>query len=95
MVHTVKDLTVREPAEVEILPPGTYGTPKRLTTMRGIRQEAARIYRLVCTGTVPVEDGTKLFYMLDRLGRLAEAEFLEGRLVALEGGKSVKGNDDE
>jgi hypothetical protein len=43
----------------------------------------------VCEGRIPVEDGTKLFYMLDRMTRMAEAEFLEDRLEALEHDKSA------
>ena len=88
MGHNVRNLTARASAtEGEVLLPAKYGAPKRLTTMSGIRQEAARVYKAVCDGLIPVEDGTKLFYMLDRLGRLAEVEFIEGRLVSLENAK--------
>jgi hypothetical protein len=88
MSHNLKTLKVVAPGGGEILLPTDYGKPGRLDNMRAIRCESARVYRRVCEGRIPVEDGTKLFYMLDRMTRMAEAEFLEDRLEALEHDKS-------
>jgi hypothetical protein len=89
MSHNLKTLKIVAPSDCDLLLPTNYGKPGRLNTMGAIRSESARIYRRVCEGRIPVEDGTKLFYMLDRMTRMAEAEFLESRLEALEHGQSA------
>jgi|TARA_R110000868_G_scaffold26154_1_gene101118 hypothetical protein len=89
MSHNLKTLKIVAPRDGDLLLPTNYGKPGRLNTMGSIRSESARVYRRVCEGRIPVEDGTKLFYMLDRMTRMAEAEFLESRLEALEHGQSA------
>jgi hypothetical protein len=89
MSHNLKTLKIVAPRDGDLLLPTNYGKPGRLNTMGAIRSESARVYRRVCEGRIPVEDGTKLFYMLDRMTRMAEAEFLESRLEALEHGQSA------
>jgi len=73
MSHNLKTLKIVAPSDGDLLLPTNYGKPGRLNTMGAIRSESARIYRRVCEGRIPVEDGTKLFYMLDRMTRMAEA----------------------
>ena len=82
--RNVKSLQSVAPKEGEILPPHEIGKCGRLNTIRNVRVEAGRIYRRICEGYVPVEDGTKLFYMLDRQSRMVETETIEARIVALE-----------
>ena len=89
MSHNLKTLKIVAPRDGDLLLPTNYGKPGRLNTMGAIRSESARVYRRVCEGRIPVEDGTKLFYMLDRMTRMVEAEFLEIRLEALEHGQSA------
>ena len=68
----------------EVLPSGDIGRPGSLATIRDVRREMGRVYRAVCRGDLPPEGGTKLAYMLDRIGRLVELETVEARLIALE-----------
>jgi hypothetical protein len=89
MSQNLKTLKVAAPSNGELLLPTDYGKPGWLNSMGAIRYESARVYRRVCEGRIPVEDGTKLFYMLDRMTLMAEAEFLEDRLEALEHDKSA------
>jgi hypothetical protein len=89
MSRNIKTLKVVAPHDGELLLPTDYGKPGRLNSMGAIRSESARVYRRVCEGRIPVEEGTKLFYMLDRMTRMAEAKFLEDRLEALEHDKSA------
>lgn len=89
MSHNLKTLKIVAPSDGDLFLPTNYGKPGRLNTMGAIRSESARVYRRVCEGRIPVEDGTKLFYMLDRMTRMAKAEFLESRLEALEHGQSA------
>lgn len=49
-----------------------------------IRTEMAKVYRHVRTGKLPSQEGTRLVYMLDRLGRCIEGQELERRLAELE-----------
>ena len=89
MSHNLKTLKAAAPSNGALLLPTDYGKPGQLNRMGAIRSESARVYRRVCEGRIPVEDGTKLFYMLDWMTRMAEAEFLEDRLEALEHDKSA------
>ena len=70
----------------EVLPSGDIGRPGPLASIRDVRIEMGRVYRAVCRGDLAPEGGTKLAYMLDRIGRLVELETVEARLIALERG---------
>jgi hypothetical protein len=44
----------------------------------------ARVYREMRAGELPPESGTRLVYVLDRIGKLIETAQVEQRLVELE-----------
>lgn len=83
MPHNVKNLSAVAPV-AEIMPPMDIGKPGKLASVRDVRIELARVYRRVCEGRIPPETGTKLCFMLDRLGRLTEVESIERRIDDLE-----------
>lgn len=85
MSYNRKNLMEVAPPQGEVLSPSNYGKPGRMKNLSGITREARRIYRLVCEGKIPVEEATKLFYMLDRMSRMAETALLEERLKTIEG----------
>jgi hypothetical protein len=60
MSRNLKTLKVVAPHDGELLLPTDYGKPGRLNSMGAIRSESARVYRRVCEGRIPVEEGTKL-----------------------------------
>ena len=91
MARNIKSLKAVAPAAGEVLPHQDIGKSGRLNTAKNIRVEAGRVYRRVCDGYIPVEDGTKLFYMLDRLSRMVEAEVFEARIDAIEHNLKAKG----
>ena len=45
-----------------------------LTSLRGIRKEAGRVYRAVANGRLPSEEGTRKFFMLDKARVMLMAE---------------------
>lgn len=75
---------------LSLVPKGDEANPTppvrrfRLNSLKGIRREAAAVYRSVRIGELAPENGTKLVYMLGQIGRLAELEDLETRIRALE-----------
>lgn len=56
----------------------------RLETVNDVRVEMARVYREMRAGTLAMENGTKLVYVLAQLGRVAEVASVEQRLRDLE-----------
>jgi len=73
---------------VSDLPP-TKGTRYRakLDTMQDVKREMAKVYREARSGLVDVQDGTKLTWMLQAVGKVIEGSDLEKRIEALEGKK--------
>ena len=71
--------------EVEPLPleKGTRYRAK-LDTLQDVRKEAARVYRECRSGLLEPQDGTKLVWMLQAVGKLLESSDLEKRIEALE-----------
>ena len=72
---------------------GTSPTPERgrrrpyvhrLATVRGVRQELARLYKEARIGHLPPSDLTKLTYALMSISRVIEGSSLELRIGALE-----------
>lgn len=53
---------------------GRDGRGLRLSTLREIRVEMARVYRGVIAGKLAKDSGTRLTYMLDRIRAVREAE---------------------
>ena len=84
MSRNIKSLKAVAPPEGEVLPVKSIGRPGNLNTIKNVRIEAARIYRRICEGHIEPEIGTKLFFMLDRLGRLVGSETIEARIEIVE-----------
>ena len=55
-----------------------------LRNLEAVRREMARVYREMRAGELPPESGTRLVYVLDRIGKLIETAQVEQRLVELE-----------
>jgi hypothetical protein len=72
--------------EVDNLP-HTTGTRYRakLDTMQDVKREMAKVYREARSGVVEVQDGTKLVWMLQAVGKVIETSDLEKRIELLEG----------
>jgi hypothetical protein len=72
---------------------GQYATPPaprrkafraKLTTVRDVQGQLARLYREARSGTIPVEHASRLANVLAILGRMMVDTDLETRLAALE-----------
>ncbi|WP_036244420.1 hypothetical protein [Methylobacter tundripaludum] len=74
--------------EVSDLPPqkGTRYRAK-LDTLSDIKREMAKVYREARSGSVDVQDATKLTWMLQAVGKIIESSDLEKRIDLLEGKK--------
>jgi hypothetical protein len=70
---------------MEVLAP----TPPRvrLTRLRDVRGELAKVYADARHGRIDTQDASRLAFVLGQLGKLIEAEEFERRLTALEGGR--------
>ncbi len=55
-----------------------------LSSIEDVRRECARVYRDAKMGLIPVQDGTRLIYMLDILRKMIESNELETKLYELE-----------
>lgn len=76
--------------EGEWLPPHP---PKiRLCDLESVRREAAAVYRDMRSARIKTQDGTRLVYVLDRIGHLIEVAQLEQRIQQLE--QQLPGNCD-
>lgn len=56
----------------------------KLTTVRDVQGQLARLYREARSGTIPVEHASRLANVLAILGRMMADTDLEARIVALE-----------
>jgi hypothetical protein len=72
---------------VSTLPPQVTRYRAKLDTMQDVKREMARCYREARTGLVDVQDGTKLVWMLQAIGKVIEGSDLEKRIEVLEGKK--------
>jgi len=68
---------------IEILDP-TPPARIDLRNLEAVRREMARVYREMRAGELPHECGTRLVYVLDRIGKLIEVAQVEVRLIELE-----------
>jgi hypothetical protein len=84
MAYNKKSLLAAAPPQGDILRPTTYGKPVPIDDLSGLANEGRRIYRKVCSGKIPVEDATKLVWIIERLSRMTETALLEDRLKAIE-----------
>jgi hypothetical protein len=55
-----------------------------LRNLEAVRREMATVYREMRAGEIPPENGTRLVYVLDRIGKLIEIAQVEARLIELE-----------
>lgn len=78
--RTPKDARTFDASTGMIIP--TPRTP--LKTLDHVRNELAKVYRLMKSGRLAAEDGTKRAYVLSTLGKVIEASILERRVQALE-----------
>ncbi len=72
---------------VSNLPPQVTRYRAKLDTMQDVRREMAKCYREARTGLVDVQDGTKLVWMLQAIGKVIEGSDLEKRIEILEAKK--------
>jgi hypothetical protein len=56
----------------------------KLDTLSDIKREMAKVYREARSGTVDVQDATKLTWMLQAVGKVIEGSDLEKRIEILE-----------
>lgn len=73
-------------AEMQVLPPRPTPLIKRtkLSNVREIRAELARVYRRAKAGEIDTGTATRFAYILDLMSRMIERAELEGRIEALE-----------
>ena len=55
-----------------------------LRNLEAVRREMGKVYREMRSGELQPESGTRLVYVLDRIGKLIEVEQVERRLTELE-----------
>lgn len=61
----------------------------RVTNLQGIAREMGSVYREMRKGTLPLEAGTKLTYVLLSMSKVVEVGLLEQRIEALEKGQEA------
>lgn len=71
---------VRRRLSVLPIPPRS----SQLRTLEDVRIEMSRVYRGMRRGKVETQDGTRLVYVLGQVGRVIEADKLNGRVEAIE-----------
>jgi len=59
-----------------------YGA--KLDTLNELKREMARVYRESSSGILEPADGTKYFWMLEKIGKVIETSDLETRIEKLE-----------
>ena len=55
----------------------------RLTTVDDVRAEMARIYRGMRTKRIPMQDGTRLIYVLQQLASVTQMSVTEAKVNAI------------
>ena len=56
----------------------------KLDTLNDVKREMARVYRECRTGVLATTEGSKLTWMLEKIGKVIETSDLEKRIEALE-----------
>lgn len=72
------------PARGAEKPPRRKAFRAKLNTVRDVQNQIARLYREARSGTIKVEDASRLANVLSILGRMIEGGDVEERIVALE-----------
>ena len=71
--------------EVSDLPPVKGARYRaKLDTLQDVRREMAKVYREARSGSVDVQEATKLTWMLQAVGKVIEGSDLEKRIEQLE-----------
>ncbi len=71
--------------EVHELPPQPGKRYRaKLDTLNDVRREMSRVYREARTGTIETAEGSKLVWMLEKIGKVIEISDLESRIEKLE-----------
>ena len=65
---------------IDPTPPGKID----LRNLEAVRREMARVYREMRSLELPPEQGTRLVYVLDRIGKMIEVEQIERRIAEIE-----------
>ena len=68
-----------------------------LDKLEHVRVEMAKVYRLMRSGELQAQQGTRLVYVLGEISKILALTQIEQRLSALEGGTAplqLEGNDD-
>lgn len=60
-----------------------------LNTIDAVAVEMARVYRQARAGEIPLQDATRLSFILAQLGKLMETALIERRIDALEADEQV------
>lgn len=76
----------RKPASRTVTTDETPPTPRRvrLDTIEQVAREVKRVYRAMCDGTIPTQDGTRLTYTLIQLSQMLALVEFERRIALLE-----------
>ena len=76
----------------ELIPPAPRrkGFRVKLQSVNDVQSQLARLYREARSGSIRVEDASRLANILAILGRMIGDSDLEARIAALETGASVK-----
>lgn len=72
------------PAPAAAKPPRRKAFRAKLNTVRDVQNQIARLYREARSGTIKVEDASRLANVLAILGRMIEGGDVEDRIAALE-----------
>ena len=75
------NVEIMEPSEKSDLPSPHW---TRLATLEDVRKEMALVYRQAKAGKIPVQDATRLVYILTAIGKVIEAGDLARRVELLE-----------
>ena len=75
------DVEILEQSEKTDLPSPHW---TRLATFEDVRKEMALVYRQAKAGKIPVQDATRLVYILTAIGKVIEAGDLARRVELLE-----------
>ena len=70
--------------EVTDLPPQGKRYRAKLDTIGDVRREMSRVYRECRTGVLATTEGSKLTWMLERIGNVIQSSDLETRVENLE-----------
>lgn len=71
-------------AALALMPPPSHGQVIHLHDLDALRLELGKVYRLVRSGKMDSQQGTRLAYLIGELRKLHEATLIEKRIAMLE-----------